>query len=45
MCATGFYYKGFWKNDLKDGYGIEICPGSHKYIGDYKEGMKHGKGA
>lgn len=37
-------YEGEWKNDLQDGYGVEVWEDQSKYTGYYKEGMKHGKG-
>ncbi len=37
-------YKGEWKDDLQDGYGIETWTDSSKYEGSYKAGKKHGNG-
>lgn len=33
-----------WKNDSQDGYGIEKWADKSRYNGEYKKGLKHGKG-
>ena len=35
---------GQWKNDLQDGYGIEVWEDGSKYEGFFKAGIKTGQG-
>ena len=37
-------FKGEYKNGLLNGQGSATCPG-YKYIGEFKDDMKHGEGA
>ena len=39
LSGSGNYYQGEWKNDLKNGKGILICPDG-KYVGEWKDDKK-----
>ncbi len=38
------YYEGYWKNSMKNGYGIEICEDNSEYRGTFLNGKKEGLG-
>ena len=49
VSEDGYTYKGFFKNDQRDGQGEEtiVKPNGHpkeKYIGGFKQDKRHGKG-
>jgi hypothetical protein len=35
-------YEGQWKNDVRNGKGMEIFSNGNQYIGEYNEGKAHG---
>ena len=37
-------YKGDWKNDKKNGFGVQIYPNGNKYEGEWYNNKRHGKG-
>ncbi|KAL0438041.1 UNVERIFIED_CONTAM: Phosphatidylinositol 4-phosphate 5-kinase [Sesamum latifolium] len=39
--SNGDYYEGHWKRNLQDGQGREV---ENEYIGEWKNGMIHGRG-
>ena len=42
--ADNTVYEGNWKNDLRDGDGIEIDDTGKTYTGLWLNGVKHGQG-
>ena len=40
----GESYLGEWKEDERDGYGIQIWPDGRKYTGEWKNNRQNGKG-
>ena len=42
--VSGSTYKGQWKNNLKEGFGVEKSADGTKYEGDWKKGKRHGRG-
>jgi hypothetical protein len=40
----GTQYKGEWRDNYKDGFGVEVNTNGTKYEGDWKGGKHHGKG-
>ena len=41
---NGSVYKGHFKDDVYEGYGVEEWPDGATYMGNFKDGMKHGYG-
>ena len=46
---SGTFYIGDWETDLptesqKNGFGFEFVPNKYVYLGEFKDGMRHGKG-
>ena len=37
-------YKGEWQNDRPHGIGTKVWPDGAKYVGAWKDGMRHGFG-
>ena len=37
-------YEGYFINDKYEGYGIRIYENNEYYIGEYLNGLRHGKG-
>lgn len=37
-------FKGEWKNDKKNGFGIQIYQNGDKYEGEWRNNKRHGKG-
>ena len=35
---------GYWKNDIQEGFGVEISEKGERYQGFFVQGKKHGKG-
>ena len=44
MTSDGSKYECEWKDDFQQGHGIEKFSNGNTYVGEYKEGMKHGNG-
>ena len=44
MHVNGAKYEGQWREDLQDGFGIEIWTDGSRYEGYYKFGKKDGRG-
>lgn len=42
--TQGQSYQGEWKNNLKDGYGIQQYANGNKYEGQWSESRRHGEG-
>lgn len=47
---NGSFYLGGWDTNLptegqKTGFGLEYVPEKYFYLGEFKEGMKNGKGS
>ena len=42
--TSGEEYKGEWKNDKKEGYGIIYFPNGDKYEGEFKQDIYNGYG-
>ena len=42
--VNGSTYKGEWRGDKKDGFGIQINPDNTKYEGEWKNNKPHGRG-
>ena len=42
--VNGSTYKGEWKGDKKDGFGIQINPDNTKYEGEWMNNRPHGRG-
>ena len=47
---SGAFYLGGWDTDLpcegqKTGFGFEYIPDKYFYLGEFKDGVKHGKGS
>lgn len=42
--VNGDQYQGYWKNNKKDGYGIQIWKNGKRYEGEWKNGEMCGKG-
>ena len=42
--CDGSWYKGFWKDDNMDGFGVLDSPNSNRYEGDFVMNMKEGTG-
>lgn len=42
--SDGGFYEGEWKNNKQEGNGIETWANEEKYVGTYKNGLKHGEG-
>lgn len=42
--VNGSSYKGSWKENKKDGFGVEICSDGTKYEGEWKNDKRHGRG-
>lgn len=40
----GDVYRGYWKNNKKHGYGIQIWKNGIKYEGEWCDGMREGRG-
>ncbi|RHY14897.1 hypothetical protein DYB25_010015 [Aphanomyces astaci] len=36
-------YTGDWHDDVKSGYGTQLCASGNKYEGEWKDGCRHGK--
>ena len=41
---NGSRYEGDWVNDVQEGQGEETGVDGAKYVGKYRNGMKHGYG-
>jgi hypothetical protein len=41
---NGDSYIGSYKNDLRDGQGVEMCANGDSYDGNWKNDLKHGRG-
>lgn len=42
--VNGDQYQGYWKNNKKDGYGIQVWQNGRRYEGEWEEGKMSGKG-
>jgi hypothetical protein len=42
--VNGSSYKGSWKDNKKDGFGVEICSDGTKYEGEWRNDRRHGRG-
>lgn len=42
--VNGATYKGEWRGDKKEGFGIQINPDNTKYEGEWKSNRPHGRG-
>lgn len=42
--SKGVYYQGEWKNQKRSGLGFLVEKDGSKYIGNFKDGLKDGKG-
>lgn len=42
--CDGSSYKGYWKNDCMDGFGVLLSSTSNCYEGDFVMNMKEGTG-
>lgn len=42
--VTGSSYKGSWKDNKKEGFGVETCSDGTKYEGEWRADMRHGRG-
>ncbi len=47
---NGAFYFGDWETDLpsegeKNGFGFEYIPNKYYYLGNFKNGMRNGKGS
>jgi hypothetical protein len=42
--VNGSSYKGSWRDNKKDGFGVEICSDGTKYEGEWRCDRRHGRG-
>ncbi len=42
--STGLSYDGEWKEDKLSGNGTLIWKNGQKYVGEFKDGLRHGEG-
>lgn len=43
-CEKGASYQGEWKDNKKNGYGVQVFPNGQKYEGQWAGGMRNGEG-
>jgi hypothetical protein len=41
---SNYEYQGYWKNSLRDGHGKCYYYSGDLYVGEWKQGKRHGKG-
>ncbi|PFH33010.1 Tyrosine kinase-like (TKL) protein [Besnoitia besnoiti] len=41
---AGLKYEGFWRDDYKEGLGVQTQAKGVRYVGGFRRGVRHGKG-